>query len=274
MIRRKYPGHCPYHLTHNVLGMHFGQHESCTAAPFSSGACAHGSHSDPAYSAEARSCKGQVAAGKTLQLPLGLSRRAGSTKLHDGCLLCHRNNEFDVACMACGRAWTRSRRRGSRPVAADDAAWYAWCQAEMARQGGDGGASGSGGQASRGWEEHEDEWYGKSAEHWEQYGEEGGEDWEEEEEELGEEGDYEGGGGCEESESSGSSSSGEEEPPRSKRARAEPGPSSAAAPLTDSSDAAMLALRLEAAQATVRALEMELKLVKSERDAALKRAGE
>ena len=70
--------------------------------------------------------------------------------------------------------------------------------------------------------------------HEESYGEEGEEEWWEEEEEAGEEEDYEGGGGYEESESSGSSSSGEEEPPCSKRARAEPGLSSAAAPLTDS----------------------------------------
>lgn len=85
VVRRKYPGHCPYHITHNVLGGHFSRHGSCTVEPFADGACVHGSHSDQARSTEAMGCSLQVAVGKTLQMPLGFSRRAGSTKLHDGC---------------------------------------------------------------------------------------------------------------------------------------------------------------------------------------------
>ena len=50
------------------------------------------------------------------------------------------------------------------------------------------------------------------------------------------------------------------------------GPSGAAAPPAASTDSATLVLKLEAAQANVRALEAELALVKRERDDALKRA--
>ena len=57
-----------------------------------------------------------------------------------------------------------------------------------------------------------------------------------------------------------------------KRARAQPGPSGAAAPPAASTDSATLVLKLEAAQANVRALEAELKLVKRERDDALEQA--
>ena len=257
VIRRKYPGLCPYHITHNILGLNFEQHGSCTARPFSDGVCVHGRHSDPALSAEARSCKGQVAVGKTLQLPLGLSRRAGSSKLVDGCVACNAESEFDTACVACGRAWTRSRRLGSRPVAADDAAYYKWCSVEIQRQGGhvDGGEDGGGGrwQEEEEWEAEGEEWYGE-----EEYGgeEEGYEEaeWGQEEDEPEESG-------------SDSSSSGAEEPP-AKRARDEAGPSSVSPPAQD----AALRLRLEAALATVRALEAELKLAKGERD--LKRLGE
>ena len=112
VVQRKYPGHCPYHITHNILGGHFDRHHSCTVAPFADGTCAHGSHSDPAHSTEAMGCRLQVAVGKTLQYPLGFSRRAGSSKLHDGCYLCTFNDQFDVACASCGRAWVRSRRKG------------------------------------------------------------------------------------------------------------------------------------------------------------------
>ena len=86
IIRRKFPEHCPYHVTHNVLGGNFDRHGSCTVAPFSDGTCTHGSHTDPALSSRTEGFKSQVAVGKTLQLPLGLSRRAGSSNLHDGCL--------------------------------------------------------------------------------------------------------------------------------------------------------------------------------------------
>ena len=267
IIRRKYPGHCPYHVTHNILGGHFDRHVSCS----------HGSHANPAQSAEAVSCRSQVAVGKTLQLPLGLSRKAGSTKLHDGCAACIQNDEYGVACMSCGRAWVRSRRKGSRPVPADEAAYAANARHCL-------GVEGDGEDHQQEGEQPDDGWGGGSQEAYtaDGYGQQGGwqreeayeEEGEEEwygEEEGDEEEDYEGGGGYEESWSSGSSSSGEEEPPH-KRARAEPGPSGAAAPPAASTDSATLVLKLEAAQANVRALEAELALVKRERDDALKRA--
>ena len=269
IIRRKYPRHCPYHVTHNILGGYFDRHVLCTVAPFSDGACLHGSHANPAQSAEAEGCRSQVAVGKTLQLPLGLSRRAGSTKLHDGCALCIQNDECDVACMSCGRAWVRSRRKGSRPVRADEAAYAANARLVLDAEGGgswehqqEGGAYQDGGDGQEeNWgggeeEEEQEEWWGEEDEQWD-----------EEEEPEGEEGYGDDG------ESSESSSSGEEESPP-KRARVDPGAPPAALPPPASRDAETLALKLEAALANARALEAELKLVKRERDDARKRAGD
>ena len=272
VVRRSFPGLCPYFITHNILGENFDRHDSCTSEPFSGGSCAHGAHANPA-SINAKGCKNQVAIGHAVQLPLGFSRRAGSTKLYEGCVACS-DLELDVACYSCGRAWRRSRRRGSRPYAAGRNAWNAMAQ----RQLGTGSGSGGGGQYEHGYggggqEAYEADRYGQQGgwQHEETYEEEGEEEWYGEEEGPGEEEGYGGGGGYDESESSDSSSSGEEESPH-KRARAGPGPSGAAAPPASSSDSATLALKLEAAQANIRALEAELKLVKRERDDALERA--
>ena len=272
VVRRSFPGLCPYFITHNILGENFDRHDSCTSEPFSGGSCAHGTHANPS-SVSAKGCKGQVAAGQVLQLSLGFSRRAGSSKLYEGCEACS-DLELDVACYSCGRAWRRSRRRGSRPYAAGANAWNAMAERQLRTGGGSGGGGQADGQYGDGSHMgYEADAYGQHGgwQHEERYGEEGEEEWYGEEEGPGEEEDYEGGGGYEESESSGSSSSGEEEPPH-KRARAEPGPSGAAAPPAASTDSATLVLKLEAAQANVRALEAELALVKRERDDALKRA--
>ena len=247
LIRRKFPDHCRFHIAHNILGGSFEQHGACTAVPFGNGQCTNGSHADPRSTAIAREQhKSQLAFGKTLQLPLGFSRRAGSSKLADGCLLCV-DNGFNEACTSCGRSWVPSRRKGSRPVRADDAAWHRWCQMELERQGG------SGGQGYQG----EDHWYGDQ---------EGGgeEEWYGEEEGPGEE--------EEDSASDSGSSSGEAAQPPAKRARDEStAPTALSEPAVPPNGVAMLELQLEASRATVRALEAELKLVKRERDDAVKR---
>ena len=247
LIRRKFPDHCRFHIAHNILGGSFEQHGACTAVPFGNGQCTNGSHADPASTAIAREQhKSQIAIGKTLQLPLGFSRRAGSSKLADGCMLCP-DNDFDEACISCGRAWVRSRRKGSRPVAADDAAWYKMCQMRLREQGGGGGQEYQG----------EDPWYDNQ---------EGGgeEEWWDEEEGPGEE--------EEDSASDSGSSSGEAAQPPAKRARDESiAPTALSEPAVPPGGAAMLELQLEASRATVRALEAELKLVKRERDDAVKR---
>jgi hypothetical protein len=271
ITRRKFPSFCCYHLAHNILGGRFEQHSACTVAPFSGGVCAYGSHADPASTAAAReSRKSQVALGKTLQLPLGFSRRAGSSKLTDGCICCQ-GLDFDEACTSCGRAWISSRRTSAKPVAADDAAWYKWCQKELQRQdeeGGDGSEDykeeDDGGHPPYGYDGHEgggeEEWQGEEAYE--------GEEWYEEWNDHG----GEGGGGEEDSESTSESSSGEAEP-SPKRARIEHAMPSAipGASAAQASEVLTLRLQLEAAQANNRALEAELKLAKTERDAALAR---
>ena len=47
LLHRRFPGHCPYHLLHNLLQLHYGRHEMCTAPPFSVDICKHGSHAKP-----------------------------------------------------------------------------------------------------------------------------------------------------------------------------------------------------------------------------------
>jgi hypothetical protein len=274
VIRRKYPGLCPYQVAHNVLGGHFDRHDACTAAPFCDGVCVHGSHSDPARSAEARGCKDQTAKWKILQLALGFSRRAGSTKLHDGCAECNEEESLDVACMSCGRAWQASRRKGSRPVAADYAACNATYRRELDRRGGEGG--GRQYQGSQQEEEEQEGPYGGQYHGGNGYDQEedGGYGYDEEEDwEGGYHGDGgEGDDGEEDSEYSSESSSGEAEPP-AKRTREEYAPSTTT-PITSAaqpSEVSTLRLQLEASQANVRALQAELKLAKNERDAALAR---
>ena len=264
IIRRKFPTHCPFHIAHNILGGIFSAHDACTVAPFGGGDCAHGSHADPARTAEAKKChKSQLAFGKTLQLQLGFSRRAGSSKLHDGCILCQ-ELEFGIACTSCGRAWARSRRRGARPAAADDAAWAAMCRMELQQQGGGDGGEKYGEEDGEEEEEYGNWSYAYGHESCAYDGREGGgaEDWEDKEE-------Y--GPGEEEGEKSSESSSGAEEGPPLKQARVQApaaGPSGTAAPPADTTT---LELRLELSQSHVRRLELELKIAKKELEEALKR---
>ena len=49
LLHRRFPGHCPYHLLHNLLQLHFDRHEMCTANPFSVEMCLHCTHAKPAH---------------------------------------------------------------------------------------------------------------------------------------------------------------------------------------------------------------------------------
>ena len=284
VVRRSIPGYCPYFITHNLLGWNFDRHSKCTVAPFQSEAvCSHGSHGNPTKPGVVKGSLQQTAVGKTLQLPMGFSRMAGSTKLHSGCTACE-GLDYDVACTACGRAWAHSRRKGARPYAADQAAWDARSRCDLQES----GAAAEQYGADR-WDEEDEhpspqEWqdghgvwhgggYGEDDAGYEEegpYEEEGGygeEDGGYGEEDPGEE--EEDGSG---SESSSSSSSGEDEQVSHKRPRAEPGPSSASgAPATP--EANVLTLQLEVANAKIKALEAQLELANMQRDTALAKAG-
>ena len=39
LLQQRFPGHCPHHLLHNLLQLHYSRHELCTAAPFSVEMC-------------------------------------------------------------------------------------------------------------------------------------------------------------------------------------------------------------------------------------------
>ena len=102
-LAHRFPGFCPHHILHNLLGLHYSRHESCTAAPFSDQRCRHGSHQRPGLSRE-EMIHAAPAEGAVIFLPYGLSRRAGDGLLVAGCADCERLLEGDV-CGACRRRW-------------------------------------------------------------------------------------------------------------------------------------------------------------------------
>ena len=87
LVHRRFPGFCPYHIVHNLLGGHYSRHPECTATPFADVACRHGSHSRPDDAQEQSThCP---AIGSVVFLPLGLSYRAGCRgSLVVGCVEC------------------------------------------------------------------------------------------------------------------------------------------------------------------------------------------
>ena len=102
-LSHRFPGFCPHHILHNLLGLHYSRHESCTAAPFSDQSCRHGSHQRPGLSRE-EMIYAAPADGAVIFLPFGLSRRAGDGLLVAGCADCERLLDGDV-CGACRRRW-------------------------------------------------------------------------------------------------------------------------------------------------------------------------
>ena len=102
-LRHRFPGVCPHHLLHNLLRLHYGRHELCTAAPFSTETCRYGTHAKPVLSLEEiRSTA--PAEGSLLFLPFGLSCRAsdGVGNLAAGCADCKHLSLRDC-CGSCRR---------------------------------------------------------------------------------------------------------------------------------------------------------------------------
>ena len=190
LVNERFPGFCPFHIVHNLLGGHYSRSPHCTTAPFSDTMCEHGSHSRPSDAVDQRThCP---AMGAVVFLPLGLSYRAGFPgSLVVGCVECQYFS-YGMACATCGRRWD-----GDRPDVADDYAMWNSLHHHMPDCGC--GAcppeeqeSGGGGSDEEDWED-EEEW--ENEEEWEDEEEEyGGEDWYGEVEEDGE---AEGGGEAE-----------------------------------------------------------------------------
>ena len=89
-LQRRFPGHCPHHLLHNLLNLHYSRHDLCSAAPFTNEGCRHGTHARPVL-APAQVRATAPAEGALILLPFGLSCRAcddQSAALVDGCAEC------------------------------------------------------------------------------------------------------------------------------------------------------------------------------------------
>ena len=106
LLQRRFPGHCPHHLLHNLLQLHYGRHQLCTAAPFSVEMCRHGTHAKPELTPEQMRANAP-AEGALLLLPFGLSCRAcdDDVGLVAGCAECELLDEDDF-CGGCRRVWS------------------------------------------------------------------------------------------------------------------------------------------------------------------------
>ena len=104
LLQERFPGFCPYHLLHNLVGGHYSRARQCTAEPYRDVACQHGSHSRPGQ--EHISYAHCPAVGAlVLHLPFGLSYRVGNPgSLTVGCYECSRYGD-GMACAACRRQW-------------------------------------------------------------------------------------------------------------------------------------------------------------------------
>ena len=185
LVHRRFPGFCPYHIVHNLLGGHYSRHPECTATPFADVACRHGSHSRPDDAQEQSThCP---AIGSVVFLPLGLSYRAGCRgSLVVGCVECESYGAA-MACAACRRQW-----EPEGPEVANASAIWTTIHAHMpdclcgacpaAESGDDGGGGYDGAGYSE--EDGEGEWKGEE----EGAGEEEEEEWYDEEGQEGEEG--------------------------------------------------------------------------------------
>ena len=184
-LQQRFPGFCPYHILHNLLGLHYSRHGLCTATPFSDVLCQHGSHQRPCLSRE-ETLRTAPAEGAVVLLPFGLSRRAGDGLLADGCADCEQLQETD-ACGACRRLWT-----GGRPVPANGytdggrCARLAGWRAAVALTGQDVGEApvSDGGEglseeewSEKEWEEAEEEWEEEEDDEWGNDAEDGAASW-------------------------------------------------------------------------------------------------
>ena len=109
LLQRRFPGHCPHHLLHNLLRLHYGRHELCTAAPFSVDMCRHGTHAKPVLTHEQMRTDAP-AEGALLLLPFGLSCRTcdDDVGLVAGCAECELLDDGD-SCGGCRRTWCDGR---------------------------------------------------------------------------------------------------------------------------------------------------------------------
>ena len=79
LVQERFPGFCPYHILHNLLGGHYSRHSHCTAAPFADVTCNHGSHARPNDADSQRThCP---ALGSVVFLPLVLDLNNGMVTL-------------------------------------------------------------------------------------------------------------------------------------------------------------------------------------------------
>ena len=186
LVHRRFPGFCPYHIVHNLLGGHYSRHPQCTASPFADVTCAHGSHSRP----EDAQDQDAPAWGSVVFLPLGLSYRAGCEgSLVVGCVECQAYDEA-MACAACGRRWEPE----GPEVADSNAIWTTIhhhmpncmcgaCPAELSDYGGEDGGGGMDSSGGAGYDASEEVWDDDE----EEYGEEEEAEWDGEEGRDGEE---------------------------------------------------------------------------------------
>ena len=159
-LQQRFPGFCPYHILHNLLGLHYSRHGLCTATPFSDGLCQHGSHQRPCLS-EGEMSIYAPAEGALILLPFGLSRRASDGLLVAGCADCEQLLDGDT-CGSCRRRWS-----GGRPTPA----WGYTDQGRYARLTGWRAAIGLAGQGveegepAGGWGESKEEWGEEECKH-------------------------------------------------------------------------------------------------------------
>ena len=175
LLHRRFPGHCPYHLLHNLLRLHYGRHEMCTAPPFSVDVCKHGSHAKPMLTHDQMRADAP-AEGALLLLPFGLSCRAcdDHVGLVAGFAECELLDDGDV-CGGCRRVWV-----GGQPLPATQLlAAGRHCDLEEWQRAVGLGESDAGGSAEpeecsgeewwgeEEWEEEEEEYWEDDAEEWE-----------------------------------------------------------------------------------------------------------
>jgi hypothetical protein len=104
-LQHRFQGHCPHHLLHNLLNLHYGQHPQCTAPPFTNAGCRHGSHARPVLSVQEVMATAP-ARGAVIFLPFGLACRAMNDQsgIVNGCVDCEFLDDGDV-CGSCRRLW-------------------------------------------------------------------------------------------------------------------------------------------------------------------------
>ena len=200
-LQHRFQGHCPHHLLHNLLNLHYTRHPMCTARPFTDAQCVHGSHARPMLSEQEMRLTAP-AKGAVIFLPFGLACRAAAdeTTIVDGCVDCDLLDDGDT-CGSCRRQWLDGRAvpaNASTQVGESNhaslAAWRAGINLPGDNLGEDFEAGEEEGEETWDDQEEQEEWeYGE--EEWEKedgglvndYGHGDKEEWEEDEEEEWEE---------------------------------------------------------------------------------------